>query len=103
MFYHCLQDQNKTSKSYEYKLKSVIKKKISKLLDRELPLMSSLFPNLNLDLANESGQACRPLNVMVAGSIQHFTLLLNLKQRQINQRTHDILIVRAGFKFAKLS
>ena len=54
-----LQGQKKVSKPYEYKLKSVIKKKLSKLLDKELPLLSSLFPNLNLDLT-KNGQALRP-------------------------------------------
>jgi hypothetical protein len=34
--------------------------------------MSSLFPNLNLDLT-KNGQAFRPINAMAAGSIQHFT------------------------------
>ncbi len=63
MFYHCLKDQKKTPKSYEYKLKSVIKKKLSKLMDMELPLASSLFPNLNLYPAKNS-QATRLLNVI---------------------------------------
>ncbi|MBA3749608.1 MAG: hypothetical protein H0X03_01685 [Nitrosopumilus sp.] len=38
----------KVSKSYEYKLKSLIKKKISNLLDKELPLLSSLLYNSDL-------------------------------------------------------
>ena len=36
------------SKSYEYKLKSIIKKKLSHLIDQEIPLISQLFPNLDL-------------------------------------------------------
>ena len=32
MFYNCLQGQKKTSKSYQCKLKTVIKKKPSKLM-----------------------------------------------------------------------
>jgi hypothetical protein len=32
-----LQGQKQISKSYEYKLKSIIKKKISNLIDKEIP------------------------------------------------------------------
>ncbi len=38
-----LQGQKQVSKSYEYKLKSVIKKKLSFLVDKELPLLTKLF------------------------------------------------------------
>src|SRR4051794_26033771 len=68
-----LQGQKSISKSYEYKLKSTIKRKLSKLMDRELPLMSSLSPNLNLnpnpkpDLT-KNGQSFSPLNVRIVGS-----------------------------------
>jgi hypothetical protein len=64
-----LQGQKKVSKSYEYKLKSVIRKKLSKLVDKEIPLISSLFPTLNLDWSpktnhnydlTKNGQALRP-------------------------------------------
>ena len=43
-----LQGQKKVSKSYEYKLKSIIKKKVFNLLDNEIPMLSSFFPKLNL-------------------------------------------------------
>ncbi len=43
-----LSGQMKVSKSYEYKLKSIIRKKISNLLDKELPLLSSLFHESDL-------------------------------------------------------
>lgn len=43
-----LQGQKQVSKSYEYKLKSVIRKKIAHLLDKDVPLLSTLFPKLNL-------------------------------------------------------
>ncbi len=43
-----LQGQKKVSKSYEYKLKSILKKKLAKLVDNELPLLSSLSSNLDL-------------------------------------------------------
>ena len=43
-----LQGQKQVSKSYEYKLKSIIKRKVSTLLEKELPLLSQLFPQLDL-------------------------------------------------------
>ena len=43
-----LQGQKVVSKSYEYKLKSVIKKKLATFVDKELPLLNSLFRDLNL-------------------------------------------------------
>jgi hypothetical protein len=43
-----LQGQKQVSKSYEYKLKSILRKKISNFLDKDLPLLSPLFPNLDL-------------------------------------------------------
>jgi hypothetical protein len=41
-----LKGQKRVSKSYEYKLKSTLERKLSNLLDKDLPLLSSLFPNL---------------------------------------------------------
>ena len=41
-----LQGQKHLSKSYEYKIRSILKKKLAKLLDNDLPLLSSLFPDL---------------------------------------------------------
>jgi hypothetical protein len=43
-----LQGQKPVSKSYEYKLKSIIRKKMAHLLDKELPLLSTFFPNSTL-------------------------------------------------------
>ncbi len=43
-----LQGQKQVSKSYEYKLKSIIKKKVANLMDKEIPLLSTLFPSLDL-------------------------------------------------------
>ena len=43
-----LQGQKNTSKSYEYKLKSVIKKKLSMLIEKEIPLIKSLYPDIDL-------------------------------------------------------
>ena len=35
-----LQGDKQVSKSYEYKIKSIIKKKLSRLIDKEFPLLS---------------------------------------------------------------
>ncbi|MBA3978122.1 MAG: hypothetical protein H0X50_08040 [Nitrosopumilus sp.] len=43
-----LQVQKQVSQPYEYKLKSIIKKKIAILRDLELPLLVRLFPTLDL-------------------------------------------------------
>ena len=43
-----LQGQKQVSKSYEYKLRSIIKKKVANLMSKEIPLLSTLFPNLDL-------------------------------------------------------
>ena len=43
-----LRGNKEISKSYEYKLKSIIKKKLANLIEKELPLLDSLFPNLDL-------------------------------------------------------
>jgi hypothetical protein len=40
-----LQGEKNVSKSYEYKLKSVIKKKMAKLIDKEIPFLSCLLQN----------------------------------------------------------
>jgi len=60
-----LQGKKKVSKSYEYKLKSVIRKKMAHLLDKEVPLLSALFPNLNL---TEIGKKKRPFESQIPGS-----------------------------------
>jgi hypothetical protein len=39
-----LEVNKQVSKSYEYKLKSIIKRKISKLIEKDLPLLCQLFP-----------------------------------------------------------
>jgi hypothetical protein len=43
-----LNGQKHVSKSYEYKLKSTIRRKITDLLDKEIPLLSKLFPYFDL-------------------------------------------------------
>ncbi len=60
-----LQGYKQVSKSYEYKLKSVIKKKLSHLIDQEFPLLSQLFPNLDL---TKFGKEKSPLKATIPGS-----------------------------------
>jgi len=48
-----LQGQKQVSNSYEYKLKSILRKKITNFLDKELPLLKSLFPDLDLNKNNK--------------------------------------------------
>lgn len=43
-----LKGRKVVSKSYEYKLKSILKRKIANLMEKEFPLLSSLFPDLDL-------------------------------------------------------
>ena len=43
-----LMARKQVSKSYEYKLKSIIKKKLSHLIDKEITSLKSLFPGLDL-------------------------------------------------------
>lgn len=45
---HFLQGKKVVSRPYEYKIKSIIKKKLSILVDEEIPLVTKLFPNLDL-------------------------------------------------------
>ena len=44
-----LNGKRQVSKSYEYKLKSIITKKLSRLIDQKILLISQLFPNLDLN------------------------------------------------------
>jgi hypothetical protein len=45
-----LQGQKRVSKSYEYKLTSIIKKKLSLLVDKELPLLVKLLTEFDFDV-----------------------------------------------------
>ncbi len=60
-----LQGQKQVSKSYQYKLKSIIKRKISILIEKELPLLSQLVPNLDL---TKFGKEKSPLKATIPGS-----------------------------------
>ena len=69
--------KEKTSKSYEYKLKSIIKKKTNQTSGQGTTLDIITIPNPNPDLA-KNDQAFRPLKVRVAGSNSaHRTFLVD--------------------------
>jgi hypothetical protein len=77
-----LQGQKQVSKSYEYKLKSIIKRKISTLLEKELPLLSELFPNLNLTKnSKEEGLSSRRSRVQIPAGA---SVILNSKNNTDN-------------------
>ena len=42
-----LRGQKQVSKSDEYKLKSIIKKKVSNFVEKEIPLIAAFLPNIN--------------------------------------------------------
>jgi hypothetical protein len=72
-----LQGQKQVSKTYEYKLKSTIRKKVANLMAKEVPLPSSLFPKL--DLAGV-GKERSLLKATISGLIPpRFALLLVFK------------------------
>jgi hypothetical protein len=62
-----LRGEKPVSKSYEYKLKSIIKRKISTLLDKELPLLSQSFPDLSnlTKISKEEGLSSRRSRVQI--------------------------------------
>src|SRR5215218_6737946 len=49
-----LQNQKQFSKSYQYKLKYIIKKKLKVLLKKELPLLSKLFSDFDITTLNNN-------------------------------------------------
>ena len=48
-----LEGSKEVSKSYEYKLKSIIKKKLSLLVDKELPLLAKLFTEFDFSVTSK--------------------------------------------------
>ncbi len=48
-----LQGRKQVSKSYEYNLKSKIKKKLSLLVDKELPLLAKLFTEFGFSVTSK--------------------------------------------------
>jgi hypothetical protein len=76
-----LQGQKQVSKSYEYKLKSIIKGKICTLFEKELPLLSQMFPDLlNLTkISKEEGLSSRRSRVQIpAGAYSVWDIEANL-------------------------
>lgn len=61
---HYLQRQKQVTRSYEYKLKSIIKKKVANIMDMEIPLLPKLFPDLDL---TESAKVKSPLKATIEG------------------------------------
>jgi hypothetical protein len=60
-----LKGQKHVSRSYEYKLKSVIRKKVANLMDKYFALLSTLFPNPDL---TEIGKEASPFKATIPGS-----------------------------------
>ncbi len=79
-----LQGQKQLSKSYEYKIKSIIKILIN-LLDRDLPLLSTLFPNL-LDLTKFSKINERFIDTNLTRFRKKRNMLLDLKKSVASER-----------------
>jgi hypothetical protein len=76
-----LQGQKQVSKSYEYKLKSIITGKICTLFEKELPLLSQMFPDLlNLTkISKEEGLSSRRSRVQIpAGASSVWDIEANL-------------------------
>ena len=74
------QGQKQISKSYEYKLKSILKKKVQHFLNNDLPLLSDLFPNLmNL---TDFGKRKSPLKATIPGSNPGRSILCLEKEGQ---------------------
>jgi hypothetical protein len=74
-----LRGQKVVSKSYEYKLKSIIKRKIKTLIDQELPLVTALIPNLDRIefrkmVDTDKGQSNLTKNGKTAAEINHIDL-----------------------------
>ncbi len=60
-----LRGHKQVSRSYEYKLKSIIKKKVANLMSKDIPLVSKLFPEINL---TEFGKVTSPFKATIPGS-----------------------------------
>ena len=73
-----LQGRKQVSKSYEYNIKSTLKKKLSRLLNIDLPLLSSLFPNLDLTKFSKNQNKDKELvDLTKNGKISNPILFLN--------------------------
>ena len=73
-----LQGQKQVSKSYEYKIKSIIKNKVSVLLEKELPLLSKLFPAYDINMISNKINNEKPINLTKISKIPNDKSLTNL-------------------------
>jgi hypothetical protein len=89
---HFLQNQKQVSKSYEYKLKSILKKKLSVLLEKELPLLSKLFSDFDITvLSNNANKEFKDLTIF--SKIANEKTLNNLTKisKNIQNKEEDTL------------
>ena len=66
-----LQGHKQVSKSYNYKLRSIIKKKVANLMDKEIPLLSSLFPDLDLTEFGKMSDEGREKDLTEISKVEH--------------------------------
>ena len=98
-----LQGQKVVSRSYEYKLKSIIKKKVDNLIDQELPLLGSLFPNLDLTKFSKDQNKVKELDdhtkiSKVATKVYHTNISRNsINHENPTRLNHDKLYNCADF------
>ena len=79
-----LQGQKQISRSYEYKLKSIIKKKVANLIGKEIPLLSTLFPSLDL---TGNGKTCNN-NTSDNHLTKNSKAVTNIKNENISTNHH---------------
>ena len=75
-----LEGRKAVSKSYEYKIKSIIKKKLVKLLNSELPLLTSLFPDM-MDLTKFSKKGHSDRDLELTDSSKTRTMMSKQRKR----------------------
>ena len=98
-----LQGQKVVSRSYEYKLKSIIKKKVDNLIDQELPLLGSLFPTLDLTKFSKDQNKVKELDdhtkiSKVATKVYHTNISRNsINHEDPTRLNHDKLYNCADF------
>ncbi len=89
-----LHGQIVVSKSYEYKLKSVIKKKLAILMEKELPLLRSFLPNLDLTKFGKKQDA----NLALSNLTKYSKLLVvdNTQNNPSNARVDGYITTNVG-------
>ena len=88
-----LQGRKPVSDSYEYKLRSILRKKIANFLNKELPLLTSLFPDLDLTKNSKNNSDCPSTNLTKFSKMQNTskesdTLIENSKSIGENKYTN---------------